>query len=112
LEPALESSRRLNLQTLYDNLLLGNYALSLCIDSEIIAACVTTVTIDVQGDQACGIIACGGRPGRLWDWVYTWSEISEKLAREAGCKYMFIRGRKGWERFGYEIINYEMKKEI
>ena len=113
LEKALKHSRHTNLQNLRDNLLLDNYTLSLSmLDNKIIAACVTTITIDAHGEKACGVIACGGKVGKLYKWITVWNETTEKLAREADCKYMFVNGRKGWSRFGYKIINYEMIKEI
>jgi hypothetical protein len=113
LEEAVKNSRKVNLQGLYDNLLLGNYTLSLCIlDGQIVAACVTTLIIDTEGDRACGLIALGGEVGQLYNWANKLLETVEEAARKAGCKYMFGTGRKGWERFGFEIIAYQMRREL
>jgi hypothetical protein len=112
LEEACKDSRQLGPRQLYDGLLLGRYTLCVAVKEKVIGCGVIQVGDDIYGAKACGILAGGGVVGRMKDWVPKWFDTIETLAREAGCKYTFMIGRKGWSRFGYKIIAYQMRKEL
>jgi hypothetical protein len=111
IESSLLDNGHVTLQNIYDNLLLNNYQLWTPISMDVQAAIVTTIVNDVNGATHCVILSCGGKNMNNWkDMVF--DEI-KNWARDEGCKFMKVYGRKGWAKLlGFNIVSYEMRKEL
>jgi hypothetical protein len=109
IDSALIENGHLILQDVYDSLLLNQYQLWTPISEEIEAAIVTTI-YDVRGVKNCTFIACGGKS--MDKWVSLIPQI-EEWAKENGCRFLKIYGRRGWAKvFGYDIVSTEMRKDL
>jgi hypothetical protein len=110
IESSLIDNGHICLQDVYDNLLLNNYQLWTPVSMDVQAAIVTTIQ-DVRGTAICTILCCGGKNMKNW-MSLAFGEI-ENWARDEGCKLLKVYGRKGWARLlGFEIVAYEMKREL
>jgi hypothetical protein len=111
IESSLIENGHITLESIRDNLLLNNYLLWTPITMDVQGAIVTSIVTDVNQKMHCVLLSCGGK--NMNDWKdYTFNEIT-KWAQDEGCKFMKIYGRKGWARLlGFEIVSYEMRKEI
>jgi hypothetical protein len=109
LESALVDNDHLRKEDIRDALLLGQYQLWTIYSDKIDAAIVTTI-YDIRDVKNCTFIACGGKN------MDTWSDLIPQIedwARERGCKFLKIYGRRGWAKiFNYDIVSTEMRKDL
>jgi hypothetical protein len=111
LESTLIDNGHISLQSIYDNLLLNNYRLWTPVTMDVQGAVVATINYDVTGAMHCVILCCGGK--NLNNWKYRMFAEVEDWAKDEGCRFIKVYGRKGWAKlFGFEIISHEMRKEL
>jgi hypothetical protein len=109
IESALIENGHLTIEEIYDNLLLKHYQLWTPYSDHIEAAFVTAI-FDVRGIKNCTIVACGGK--NMDSWKHFIKDV-EEWAKEDGCKYIKIYGRRGWAKvFNYDIVSTEMRKNL
>lgn len=77
---------------------------------ELSGACVTQIN-DYPDYRALEYIALGGEDFDLWSGI---AEFMEGFAKEHGCDYVLVQGRKGWVKKlpGYKLHLVELRKKL
>ena len=101
LERFSDSDINKNIYSLSDfiyDLKSGYYTLWLVFEDQDVEAYVTTQIWSTSKTSVCEINACCGSMGAGYAILKYELPVIEEWARERGCKYMYIRGRRGWKR--------------
>jgi hypothetical protein len=94
LQDAVDACGEWTIEQLQRGVCSGKQLLWLTWDGQAINAVCVTEVMDTPKGRGCLAVACGGSDN---DWPDRLKPI-EDYAKEAGCQFMRIQGRKGWQR--------------
>lgn len=88
------------------SVLSGEKLLWLALDEQAIWAAAVTGLHSERGRKFCVIWACGGREKQRW---MMFKPVLEQFAKDEGCSFMRVYGRKGW---GRELPDYKLTQIV
>lgn len=107
-----DEDQDVTLENLKNSLTKREQQLWTAVDQEIIAVAVTQVDVR-PNTKVCVLYGCAGNG--IDSWVHFVTAI-ENWARDIGCDFTEVRGRKGWEKvlkgFGWELTQVIIRKKL
>lgn len=113
LDTALNDEGRVLFSDVARDLLTGDAVLWLVMRGDVARAAL--VTREVRYPRCWSLLVQLLAGEGLEDWVHLIADI-ERSARDRGCKYVEVQGRRGWERelkrAGYHFLRVTIAKEV